>query len=74
MAPLQGKAYEFLKNFIHQQEDEAFAEMVKAVRKARRGGRKPPDTSRFVFFETVMEKHKEDEESGEVNWVLKNAV
>lgn len=74
MTPLQGKTYESLKDFIHEQEDEAFAEMVKAVRKARRSGRDAPDNSRFVFFENVMEKYQEDLGSGEVVWVLKDLV
>lgn len=72
MTPLQSKAYDALKDVVHEQEDEALAEMVKAVRKARRKGSDPPDTSRFLFFETVMQKDQEDVGSGEVKWVLKN--
>lgn len=44
--------------------------MVKAVRKARQKGGDPPDTSRFVLFETVMRKEQEDGGFGEVKWVL----
>lgn len=72
MTPLQDKAYESRQDFIRQQEDEAFAEMVKAVRKARRRGGDPPDISRFIFFETVMQRDQEDVGSGDVSWVLRN--
>lgn len=70
MTSLQGKAYEAPKEFIREQ-DEAFAEMVKAVRKARRTGLDPPDTCRVVFFEAEMKEEQNDVGSGEVNWVLK---
>lgn len=71
MTPLEGNAYNFLKEFIREQEHQAFAEMVKAVRKARRKRRGPPDTSGFVFFKTVVQKEQENVGSGEVKWVLK---
>lgn len=72
MKPLEGKAYDTLMEFIHDQEDEAFAEMAKAIRKARRARRDPPDDSRFVFFKSQMKKEQENVGSGEVKWVLKN--
>lgn len=70
MESLRARAYESLKEFIYEQEDAAFAEMVKDMRKARRKDNPPPDTSWFIFFKDVMKMVQEDQGSGEVQWVL----
>lgn len=74
MKPLEGRAYESLREFIHEQEAEALADMVKAVGNTRRSGGDPPHTSRFVFFTNVMEKVKDDMGSEEVKWVFSDIM
>lgn len=69
--PLRARAYESLKDFIYDQEDAAFAEMVKDMRKTRRKDIPPPDTTWFIFFKDVMERVQEDRASGEAHWVLR---
>lgn len=66
---LEGRAYEALRDFVHEAEDIARAECLKEFREARKRGSGVAKPS-FVFFSDVMET-VQSEQDGAVHWVLK---
>lgn len=68
---LRGKAYEKLREFIHDIEENALRDRVVTHENSRKGGFLVPVNS-FVFFGDVMEP-VEATKGGGLQWVLKNS-